>query len=55
MNEFLPILKNETSNNKEYKIEAIQDSVVYTKEADEYLLGLYYLVVWKDYLKEENI
>ena len=31
-------------NNKEYKIEAIQDSAVYAKEADGHLPGLYYLV-----------
>ena len=33
---------------------AIWDSVVYAKKADRYLPGLYYLVTWKGYLKEEN-
>ena len=42
-------------DNKEYKVEAIQDSTVYVKEADVYLLGLYYLVVWKGYPKKKNI
>ena len=35
-------------------METIRDSVVYAKEADRYLPGLYYLVIWKDYPKEEN-
>ena len=42
-------------NDKEYKVEAIQDSTVYTKKADGHLPGLYYLVPWKGYLEEENI
>ena len=41
-------------NNKEYEIEAIQDSAVYTKEGDRHLPGLYYLVAWKSYLEEKN-
>ena len=41
-------------DNKEYKVEAIWDSAVHAKEADGHLLGLYYLVLWKGYLKEEN-
>ena len=35
----------ETDNNKKYEVEAIQDSAIYAKEADQYLLKLYYLVV----------
>ena len=31
-------------DNKEYKVEAIQGSVVYAKENDGHLPGLYYLV-----------
>lgn len=42
MNEF--VLEFEASNDKKYEVEAIQDSAVYAKEADRYLLGLYYLV-----------
>ena len=42
-------------NNKECKMESICNSVVYTRELETgYLLGLYYLVSWKDYLKDEN-
>ena len=43
------------NDSKEYKIEAIWDSVVYTRESESHLLGLYYLVFWKKYPKEENI
>ena len=31
-------------NNKEYEVEAIQDSAIYAKEVDKYLLRLYYFV-----------
>lgn len=41
-------------NNKEYKVEVIQDNVVYVKELKGYLLELNYLVSCKDYLKKEN-
>ena len=43
MNEFL-VPKFEPGNNKEYEVKAIQDSAVYTKEADGHLPGLYYLI-----------
>ncbi len=40
---------------EEYEVEAICDSAVYAKKSDSsHLLGLYYLVSWKGYLKEEN-
>ena len=42
-------------NNKEYKVEGIQDSAIYTKKLARQLLGLYYLILWKSYLEEENI
>ena len=39
-----------------YKVEAIWDSAVYTKESKSgHLLGLYYLVFGKGYLEETNI
>ena len=34
----------EPGDNKEYKVEAIKDSVVYAKKTNRYLSGLYYLV-----------
>ena len=43
-------------NSEEYEIEAISDSAVYTMESESgHLPGLYYLVAWKGYPKEENI
>ena len=44
-------------DSKEYELEVICDCEVYTKEldSDHYLPGLYYLILWKSYLKEENI
>ena len=43
-----------SNNSKEYKVEAISDSAVYTKESKDHLPRLYYLVFWKGYLDEEN-
>ena len=37
----------EPGDDKEYKIEAIQDSAVYAKEANRHLPRLYYLIAWK--------
>ena len=43
------------NNNGRYKVKAIWDSVVYTRESESgHLLGLYYLVSWKKYPKEKN-
>lgn len=39
---------------KKYEVEIIRDSVVYARETKSHLLGLYYLISWKGYLKEEN-
>lgn len=44
MNEFLLVPEFGFDNNKEYKIKAIKDSAVYTKEASRHLPRLYYLV-----------
>ena len=44
----------EAGNNKEYEIEGIQDSAVYARKLARQLLGLDYLVLWKDYPEEEN-
>ncbi len=41
-------------NNKEYEVEAIIDSAVYGKEANNQMPSLYYLVLWKDYPEEES-
>ena len=43
------------SDNKKYKVEGIWDSMVYARElVIGQLLGFYYLILQKDYLKEEN-
>ena len=48
-------LEFEAGNKKEYKVEEIWNSAVYTKESvTEQLPGLYYLVLWKGYPEEEN-
>ena len=40
----------------EYKVEVIWDSLVYARESKSgHLPGLYSLVLWRRYLKEENI
>ena len=40
---------------REYNVEALHDSVVYARKLESgYLPGLFYLVSWKGYLKEEN-
>ena len=44
----------ETGDDKEYKVEAIIDSVVYGKETNDQMPGLYYLVLWKGYPEEES-
>ena len=48
-------LELKAGNNKEYKVEAIWDSAVYASESEsDQLPGIYYLVTWKKYRKEEN-
>ena len=37
-------LEFNAGNSKEYKVEAIRDNVVYAKESEGHLPGLYYLV-----------
>ena len=44
-----------SSDNKEYKVEGIYNIAVYAKESEAgYLLGLYYLIFWKDYLEDKS-
>ena len=45
----------EAGDDEEYKVEGIRDSAVYAMESEAgHLPGLYYLVNWKDYPKEES-
>ena len=48
-------LEFEAGNNKEYEVNGIWNDAVYAKESIGQLPGLYYLVLWKGYLNEENI
>lgn len=41
-------------NDKEYNIKAICNSAVYVSKSKEHLLGLYYLILWKNYPSKEN-
>ena len=48
-------LEFKAGKDKEYEVNGIWDSAVYAKESTTgQLLGLYYLVLWKGYPKEEN-
>lgn len=44
-----------TRNNIKYKVNSIINNVVYGKEINNQLLGLYYLILWKSYLEEKSI
>ena len=42
-------------DNKKYEMEDIRNNMVYTRELEaSHLSGLYYLISWKDYSKDEN-
>ena len=46
----------DNNDSGKYKMKAIWDSAVYTKESESgHLSGFYYLISWKRYLEEENI
>ena len=48
-------LEFEVGDNKKYEIEAIIDSAIYYQQANNNQMpGLYYLILWKGYPKEEN-
>ncbi len=44
----------EAGDNKEYKVKVIIDNVVYSQQANNQMPSLYYLILWKSYLEEEN-
>ena len=44
----------DAGDNKEYEVEEIIDSVIYAKEAEGHLSGLYYLVFLKGYPEKES-
>ncbi len=55
-NAALPELENKfkARDNEKYKVEAIINSKVYGKKANNQISSLYYLVLWKSYLEEKN-
>lgn len=50
-----PELQLHITNNKKYKMEIIYNNTISVKKIISQLLGLYYLVSWKNYLKDKNI
>ena len=48
-------LEFEANDDEEYKVKGIRDSAVYVKASEAgQLLGLYYLVSWKNYPEEKD-
>lgn len=45
----------EVGDNKEYEVEAVIDSVVYSQETNDQMPGFYSFISWKGYPKVENI
>ena len=43
----------EARNNKEYEVKVIINSMVYGHKIENYLPGLYYLVLWKGYSEKK--
>ena len=55
VSEEVPELDFSDKDSKEFKVKAIWDSAVYANKLESgHLPGLYYLVAWKGYPKEEN-
>ena len=51
----VPEIDVSNNDSKEYEVEAIWDSAIYANKLESgHLPGLYYLVAWKGYSKEEN-
>lgn len=51
----LPVeFDNSKNKSREYKVKAIRDSRVYIRDSENHLLGLYYLISCKTYLKKKN-
>lgn len=49
------MIEYQTANNKKYKIEEVWNNTIYIKKLEiNYILGLYYLIFWKDYPKKKN-
>lgn len=56
IDKIITYLEFDTDNSKKYKIQMIKNSAVYAIKLElGQLLALYYLVFWKNYLKENKI
>ena len=47
--------KFEIRNNKKYKVKAIIDNAEYGQQVSNQMLGLYYLILWNNYLETKNL
>ncbi len=54
VNETIFQLQFEQGDSGGYEVKAIWNSAIYARESKGELPGLYYLVLWKSYPKEEN-
>lgn len=55
MNENTTKLDAGNNNSKKYKMKAIYNSAIYRKKLKSgYLLVLYYLIFWKEYLEKKS-
>lgn len=45
----------EARNNKKYKVKSIINSLIYNKTVENQFQGLYYLVLWKNYLEKKAL
>ncbi len=48
------VVEFKVRGNNKYEVEVIMDSKVYDQQTNDQIPGLYYLILWKGYLEEEN-
>lgn len=52
----MSLVELKESDSQQYKFEVMSDNKLYAKELNSnHLLDLFYIVIWKSYLEEENI
>ncbi len=54
VNKLPKLEKFKARDNKEYEIKAIIDYLVYSKETNGQMPGLYYFILWKSYPEEKS-
>lgn len=55
MNKNITQLEFDIGNEKQYEVKEIGDNVVYSRESESDLAGLYYLISWNGYLQKQSI